>query len=58
MMAGLDSTNSSGAGIELASSSSIRFSLDRNMNGIIDETDDERITYSYIAGNKRIDQCL
>ena len=28
------------------------------MNGIIDETDDERITYSYIGGNKRIDQCL
>ena len=58
MMAGLDPANSSGAGIEVASSSNIRFTLDRNMNGTIDEADEERITYSHIVANNRIDQCL
>ena len=58
MMAGLDTAGSAGAGIEVASSSNIRFSLDRNMNGTIDEIDEERITYSYNFANNRIDQCL
>lgn len=58
MMAGLDSEGSAGAGIEVATATNIRFTLDRNMNGQIDTTDSERITYAFNAVTNRLDQCL
>ncbi len=58
MMAGLDPNKSSGASFEAASSTNLRFTLDRNLNGTIDNTDSERITFTYDAANQRLDQCL
>ena len=58
MMAGLDPNNTAGARIEAASSTNLRFTLDRNLNGTIDNTDSERITFAYDAVNQRLDQCL
>lgn len=58
MMAGLDSGGSASAGIEVATSSNIRFTLDRNMNGNIDDTDSERMTYAFNVATNRFDQCL
>jgi hypothetical protein len=58
MMAGLDPDETAGAGFDVANSTSLRFTLDRNLNGTIDNTDSERITYTYDAANRRLDQCL
>jgi type II secretory pathway component PulJ len=66
-MAGLDSSESADAGIEAATPTIFRFTADRNMDGTINtayladgiqEQDLERITYSYDAANRRLDQCL
>jgi prepilin-type N-terminal cleavage/methylation domain-containing protein len=56
MMAGLDSAGSAGTGIEAATATNIRFTLDRNMNGIIDSTSTnlEDITYTFNAGTNRL----
>jgi type IV pilus assembly protein PilW len=58
MMAGLDPKGSANARFEAASSVSMRFTSDRNMNGSIDDSDFERITYLYEPGNSRLRQCL
>lgn len=58
MMAGFDPESVAGAGIEVASSSNLRFSMDLNMNGVVDESDEEIITYSYSGVNNRIRQGL
>ena len=58
MMAGLDPNKTASAGFDIASSTNLRFTLDRNMNGVIDNTDSERITYVYDPVNRRLDQCL
>lgn len=58
MMAGLDPLASADARFEAASSSSMRFTSDRNMNGEINDSDFERITYLYEPGNTRLRQCL
>jgi prepilin-type N-terminal cleavage/methylation domain-containing protein len=66
-MAGLDRFGTAVAGIEVATATNLRFTADRNMNGIIDTTvisnglqeqDLEQITYVYDAANKRLRQCL
>jgi type II secretory pathway component PulJ len=66
-MAGLDRFNSTDAGIKVATSDSLQFTADRNMDGVINfailadgvqEVDLERITYSYDAANNRLRQCL
>lgn len=66
-MAGLDGAESADAGIEVATPAIFRFTADRNMDGTINtayladgiqEQDLERITYSYDAANRRLDQCL
>ena len=66
-MAGLDRFGSAGAGIEAASSTSLQFTADRNIDGVINiadlsdglqESDLERITYSYDAPGRRLRQCL
>lgn len=58
MMAGLDPNKTAGAGFEMASSTNLRFTLDRNMDGNINNTDSERITFAYDTVNRRLDQCL
>jgi prepilin-type N-terminal cleavage/methylation domain-containing protein len=58
MMAGLDSRGSADAGIEVATATNFRFTLDRNMNGSIDDIDSERITYAFNPATNRFDQCL
>ena len=66
-MAGLDRFGSAHAGIEEATATTIRFTADRNMDGVINpadlsngiqEVDLERITYSYDTATKRLRQCL
>ena len=58
MMAGLDPNNTAGSGFEVASSANLRFTSDRNLNGTIDNTDSERITYAYDGVNRMLNQCL
>jgi prepilin-type N-terminal cleavage/methylation domain-containing protein len=62
-MAGLDRFGSADAGFEWVLSSyptqtGLRFTADRNDDGVINDTDFERITYRYDAGNQRLEQCL
>jgi len=58
MMAGLDPLETADAEFEAASSVSMRFTSDRNMNGTIEDSDFERITYLYEPANTRLRQCL
>lgn len=51
-MAGLDPQMRSGAGIEQADSARIQMSADQNMNGSIDATDSERISYFLNNGDQ------
>jgi len=60
-MAGLDRFDSADAGIEpfaKPEDTYLRFTADRNMNGAIDVSDFEDITYEYNDVNKRLRQCL
>ncbi len=62
-MAGLDPTLSGNFGIITAEDDKVRFTIDTNMNGAIDDYDPlignyERITYFYDRPNNRIDQIL
>ena len=57
-LAGLDPLGSANAGVEIAQTSKIRITSDRNLNGSIDESDDESVTYLYDAAANRIDQIL
>ncbi len=57
-MAGLDPLGSADTGIEIADISKIRVTSDRNLNGTIDESDDESVAYSYDSGNNRLNQIL
>jgi type IV pilus assembly protein PilW len=54
-LAGFDPQKSAGAGFEEAGSNAVRITIDRNLNGVIDNTDRERLTYRYVAGGKRLD---
>jgi hypothetical protein len=66
-MAGLDRLGSANAGIVNADATSLEFTADRDVDGIIDvadltngilNEDLERITYTYDAANQRLMQCL
>ena len=60
-MAGLDRFDSADAGIEpfaKPADTYLRFTADRNMNGAINMTDFEDITYEYDGVNRRLRQCL
>jgi prepilin-type N-terminal cleavage/methylation domain-containing protein len=66
-MAGLDRFDSADAGIKEATAIKLRFTADRNMDGVINtadlsdgiqEADLERITYAYDAASKSLIQCL
>ncbi len=56
-MAGLDRFDSTNAGIEAATATNLRFTADRNMDGVLNDNL-ERITYFYDAANNRLRQCL
>jgi prepilin-type N-terminal cleavage/methylation domain-containing protein len=56
-MAGLDRFDTAGSSIEDATATNLRFTADRNMDGVLNDNL-ERITYSYDAANKRLRQCL
>ena len=55
--AGLNPNEAAGVGISVATSTSIRFSADRNMNGTLDPANSEEITYTYDAANNELDYC-
>jgi prepilin-type N-terminal cleavage/methylation domain-containing protein len=60
-MAGLDRFDSADAGIDpfaKPADTYLRFTADRNMNGAINMTDFEDITYEYDGVNRRLRQCL
>jgi prepilin-type N-terminal cleavage/methylation domain-containing protein len=56
-MAGLDRFDSTNAGIEAATATNLRFTADRNMDGVLNDNL-ERITYFYDTANNRLRQCL
>jgi type II secretion system protein J len=62
-MAGLDRFDSADAGFEWVAGTyptqtGLRFTADRNDDGVINDTDFERITYRYVAATQRLEQCL
>jgi prepilin-type N-terminal cleavage/methylation domain-containing protein len=60
-MAGLDRFDSADAGVKpfaKPADTYLRFTADRNMNGTIDVSDFEDITYEYDDVNRRLRQCL
>ncbi|MBW2631685.1 MAG: prepilin-type N-terminal cleavage/methylation domain-containing protein [Deltaproteobacteria bacterium] len=58
-MAGLDPLNTAGAGIEEATATKIRFTSDIDMNGTIDNPqNEEKTTYEYDSANSRLRRCL
>ena len=58
-MAGLDPLSSSGASIEQATATKIRFTADLDMNGAIDAPlNEERVTYLLDTVNNQLDQIL
>jgi prepilin-type N-terminal cleavage/methylation domain-containing protein len=56
-MAGLDRFGTANAGIEVATAVKLRFTADRNMDGILNDIL-EQITYFYDSANNRLRQCL
>jgi prepilin-type N-terminal cleavage/methylation domain-containing protein len=58
MMAGLNPADATGFGFVEANSARLRFTLDRNLNGSVDETDAEQITFAYDAGTGRLNHIL
>ena len=56
--AGLNPDEAAGVGIAVATSTDIRFSADRNMNGTLDVNNNEEIRYFYNAGTNLLRQCL
>jgi len=55
-MAGLDPTGNAGAGLEVNTATNIRFTADMDMDGIIEEANDERLTYIYNPGTQILSQ--
>lgn len=53
-----DAVDSDGAGIKVATATTIRFTSDINMDGIIQGATSERITYQYIAANSVLQRCI
>ncbi|MFQ5484442.1 MAG: prepilin-type N-terminal cleavage/methylation domain-containing protein [Desulfobacterales bacterium] len=57
-MAGLDPYSSASAGIEVATTTKLRFTADQNMDGAINNTSQERVSYLLDAPNNQLDQIL
>lgn len=53
-----DATDTNGAGIKEATATKIRFTADMDLDGTIDEANEERITYLYDDANDQITRCL
>jgi hypothetical protein len=53
-MAGLDPMVTGTAGIEEATATKIRFTADRNLNGVIQNVNRERLTYEYDPNTRRL----
>ncbi|MGD8990556.1 MAG: prepilin-type N-terminal cleavage/methylation domain-containing protein [Desulfobacterales bacterium] len=58
MMAGLNPSKAIGFGFVEASATKLRFTLDRNLNGSVDETDSEQITFEYDSGTGNLNHIL
>jgi type IV pilus assembly protein PilW len=54
----MDAVDGQGAGMKEASATKIRFTSDMDMDGSIDESDSERVTYRYNAATKRLERTL
>jgi len=57
-MAGLNPVNIPDVGIVAATPTTIEFTVDRNLNGVIDESDDEHMVFDFISAERRINQGL
>lgn len=57
-LAGFDPRDSADAGIEAATATKIRFTADRDRDGLIEEAEEERLTYDFDSVNNRIRRCL
>jgi type IV pilus assembly protein PilW len=57
-MAGLDPTDSGNFGFETATGTKLRFTADVDLDGVVDNTNLERVTYEYDAANQRLRRCL
>ena len=55
-MAGLNPKRLSGAGIISANASSLEFNLDRNLNGAMENTDEEHIRFSFDPADRQVDE--
>ena len=57
-MAGLDPYSSASAGIEVATATKLRFTADQNMDGAINNTSQERVSYLLDTPNNQLDQIV
>lgn len=57
-MAGLDPLSTFNFGVEQADANIIRFTSDNNMDGVLDDFDFERITYTFNNASNEIEQIL
>jgi type II secretory pathway component PulJ len=57
-MAGLNPANLTNVGILVATPTSIEFTVDRNLNGTIDEFEEEHMAFAFISAQQRINQGL
>ena len=57
-MAGFDPLDTDNFGVEVATATNIRITSDTDMNGVVDVSNFERITYNFNAGTNRLEQIL
>jgi len=57
-MAGFDPTDSDNFGVEVATATNIRITSDTDMDGAVDDSGFERITYNFDAGTNHLQQIL
>lgn len=57
-MAGFDPTDSDNFGVEVATATNIRITSDTDMDGAVDDSGFERITYNFDAGTNQLQQIL
>jgi len=57
-MAGFDPTDSDNFGVEVATATNIRITSDTDMDGAVDDSGFERITYNFDAGTYHLQQIL
>ncbi len=57
-MAGFDPLDTDNFGVEVATATNIRITSDTDVDGVIDDSDFERVTYNFNAGTNRLEQVL